>query len=140
MKICTKCGQEQSLRRFYRNKGMKDGRLNHCKSCVSKSVNTAEQREYKKIWQQSAEAKAINRQAQLKMKYGITLEDYDDMLDEQGGVCAICGNPPTGRRLAVDHNHEIGVFRGLLCNNCNRGIGHLKEDIKILKQAIKYLK
>ena len=63
------------------------------------------------------------------------------MLDKQDGCCAICGEPePPYERLHIDHDHRTGVIRGLLCNNCNRGIGHLKESIPSLRAAIRYLK
>jgi hypothetical protein len=74
-----------------------------------------------------------------KRKYGITKEEYIVRLESQQGVCAICGLTCT-RALAVDHNHLTGKVRGLLCNNCNRGIGHLKDSTLLLEKAIKYLK
>ena len=73
-------------------------------------------------------------------KFGITLGDYDRMLDEQQGVCAICQTEcSTGNRLAVDHCHETGEVRGLLCSNCNLGLGKLKDSVKSLQRAIDYL-
>lgn len=69
------------------------------------------------------------RRSLLKRKYGLTLGDYGRMLAEQGGTCAICGAGPDSERnhrftsLAVDHDHETGQVRGLLCSMCNRGIG-----------------
>lgn len=79
-------------------------------------------------------------------RFGLTRDDFLDMLEEQGGVCAICGNPETSRgnhgyikNLSVDHDHETGVVRGLLCNNCNRAIGLLRDDTSILAAAIAYL-
>ena len=60
----------------------------------------------------------------LRAKYGLTLEDYDNMLEQQKGVCAICGGiNPSGRRLAVDHDHKTGEIRGLLCQHCNTHLG-----------------
>jgi hypothetical protein len=81
----------------------------------------------------------------LKRKFGITLEEYDRRLEEQNFGCAICGQPETStykgtvRRLAVDHDHETGEIRGLLCGSCNSGIGLLKEDPEILLAAVDYL-
>ncbi len=77
----------------------------------------------------------------LKKEYGIIPEDYDRMFLEQGGVCLICKEPPSGRviRLAVDHNHETGQVRGLLCVDCNNGIGRLGDSIELLESAIEYL-
>lgn len=85
------------------------------------------------------------KNAYLKKRYGVTLDWYEAKLKEQKGLCAICGKPETkstkGKvyRLAVDHCHDSGKVRGLLCMNCNYGIGHMKHDPKILKAAIAYL-
>lgn len=75
----------------------------------------------------------------LRYKFGITLEEYDALLDAQDGRCAICGARPEGRMLDVDHDHATGIVRGLLCNNCNRGIGHLGDDAERLLAAAAYL-
>ena len=76
----------------------------------------------------------------LKRRYGITLEQYEAMLESQNGKCAICkGDCLTGRNLAVDHDHETGKVRGLLCSKCNQGLGQL-NNIELLQRAIDYLK
>lgn len=83
----------------------------------------------------------------LKKKYGLEPGGYEARLAEQGGVCAICSQPEmlmdetTGLtlRLAVDHDHETGEVRGLLCNNCNRALGLLKDSTTVLAAAIRYL-
>lgn len=72
-------------------------------------------------------------------KYGLTSEQWDEMFAAQGGVCAICKQPSTGRRMAVDHDHETGRVRALLCASCNRGIGHFRERPATMYQAIRYL-
>jgi len=80
------------------------------------------------------------RNQQLKRDYGITLEEYNERLEFQGGVCAICKCPPTGRfQLAVDHCHSTGMIRGLLCSFCNHGIGNFRDDVERLASAISYL-
>jgi hypothetical protein len=67
---------------------------------------------------------AYERSRQLKRRYGITVEDYDRMLEGQGGVCALCKETCSkGTRLCVDHDHDSGRVRGLLCDSCNRGLG-----------------
>jgi hypothetical protein len=82
------------------------------------------------------------KDAKLKFHFGITLEDYNIMLFEQDGCCAICKTHHTElkRNLYVDHNHTTGEVRGLLCNNCNAGLGMYKDDITRLTNAINYLK
>lgn len=79
-----------------------------------------------------------SRSYTLKRKYNLTQAEYNVMLEKQNGTCAICFSKCT-RALAVDHEHSTGRVRGLLCNNCNRGIGHLKENVDTLKCAIDYL-
>jgi hypothetical protein len=82
-----------------------------------------------------------NGQKYLLKKYGITKEEYYNMYAEQGGRCKICGTHQSelNRRFAVDHNHENGQIRSLLCNSCNVAIGHLRDDPKIVEKARKYL-
>jgi hypothetical protein len=70
--------------------------------------------------------------------YGITSADYDARLAEQGGVCALCGNPPKVKRLHVDHDHKTGRVRGILCSKCNQTL-HFIEDGVWLSSALKYL-
>jgi hypothetical protein len=72
--------------------------------------------------------------------YGLTKEDYERMLVEQAGICAICELPdPSGKALAVDHNHVTNEVRGLLCENCNRAIGLLKDSAYRCARAAEYL-
>ena len=81
------------------------------------------------------------RAGHLKRKYGITLADYDAMLLAQGGGCAICAAPePDGQSLHVDHDHDTGAVRGLLCFTCNAGIGMFGHDIDLLSAAVAYLR
>jgi hypothetical protein len=74
-------------------------------------------------------------------KYGITLEDYNKMYKEQGGVCKICHLPANhnSNKLCVDHCHTTGEVRGLLCDTCNRGLGYFKDDTRLLQNSIEYL-
>lgn len=75
--------------------------------------------------------------------YGISHKQYEKMFQDQGGLCAICGREPDIHRngisrLAIDHHHKSGIVRGLLCNNCNVGIGYLADDPDILAKASEY--
>jgi len=63
-----------------------------------------------------------NREYQYRAFYGISIEQYEEMLDKQNGLCAICKTPPQTKRLAVDHDHDTGEVRGLLCHRCNRAV------------------
>ena len=124
---CSKCRQD-----FEKTNGN-----NYCPSCHA---------EYGRKWYQRNKDKVRN--TQFKLKYGITLKEYNSLSEAQNHVCAICGKPAqekTGyseegsRRLVVDHDHEFGYTRGLLCGKCNRGIGMFEDNIEFLKAAIKYL-
>lgn len=68
------------------------------------------------------------RNTQLRRRYGISLWHYQRMLEDQGGTCAICNTPPRSHRsLAVDHDHATGAVRALLCDPCNKILGHLRD-------------
>lgn len=71
----------------------------------------------------------------------MTVDDYNKMLDQQKGCCVVCGQHESTfkQRLCVDHDHNTGKVRGLLCKQCNSGIGLLQDDLEILKVAVKYL-
>jgi Recombination endonuclease VII len=85
--------------------------------------------------------RAYQRNFDLKRNYGITIDDYNQMFIDQRGCCAICETPQyqTNKRLHVDHDHVTGKVRGLLCHNCNLTLGRLKENIDVLRKAIRYL-
>jgi hypothetical protein len=77
---------------------------------------------------------------QYRKLYGITKDQYDAMLAEQGGRCLLCfGINADGRRLSVDHNHKTGKVRGLLCSQCNTGIGLFRDNPELLRMAIQYI-
>jgi hypothetical protein len=86
-------------------------------------------------------AKQRGRNNDYLRKYNISLEQYDEMLKAQQGVCAICATScDTGMNLAVDHCHDTNKIRGLLCKNCNTAIGLFKEDVENMNKAINYIK
>ena len=77
----------------------------------------------------------------LRNTYGVTLEEYEEAVAAQGGLCAICHEPPNGRvkKLVVDHDHHTGKLRALLCDRCNRAIGFFHEDPLVMENAVAYL-
>lgn len=86
-----------------------------------------------------AKRKQDNKANNLR-RYGITVADYDQMLVAQNGVCKICRQVcVTGRSLSVDHCHETGKVRGLLCASCNNGLGRFKDNALLLRAAAEYL-
>lgn len=88
---------------------------------------------------------AENRAYRLKWLYGITKEEYEQMIEEQDGKCALCGKEFVYERLhnfepCIDHNHETGQIRGILHRRCNIGIGQFNDDVDKLEEAVDYLK
>jgi Recombination endonuclease VII len=144
---------------------MPDGHINVCRGCRSNYIYEYRGKNRKTL----AEKKAANYQSKkeeinskkraqrksepsrfkehnLRYGFGLSLEDYNQMLSKQNGVCAICKHPETSkhqggkiRDLAVDHDHATGKIRGLLCSSCNLGLGKLKDDFEIILQAAKYI-
>jgi hypothetical protein len=134
MKTCTRCGKPRPLADFHKRARSKDGRHPYCKTC--NKANAAE-------WRRNnpERRKAISRRYHLDSTYGLSTAEYDAMLAAQGGGCAICHRPePMGRgRFHVDHCHETGRVRALLCDPCNRGIGLLRDNPEVLRAAAAYL-
>lgn len=134
MKTCNVCKQTKPLDDFYVMRASPDGKAYTCKAC---------QKAYKKKLR--TDDPLYERKQSLQKLYGLTLEDYDMMWDAQNGVCAVCGQPETDkqkgvvRRLSVDHDHDTGEVRGLLCNSCNRAIGLMNDDPERLRLAAEYL-
>jgi len=130
---CSICGTFKPWSDFHRRRDISTGRMSACKVCIKrKSRNDKEQGRI--------------RNAELKRKYNIGLNEYLEMFNEQDGKCLICGaNESTVRgesttlSLSVDHNHDTGKIRGLLCQKCNSLIGMAKDDVGILARAIRYL-
>jgi hypothetical protein len=134
MRVCTGCGENKPLDKFDVHSANKNCKRHSCRACeiakrrASYVVNPER-----------------NYNNHLKQNYGIDIEQYKVMLKAQKGVCAICEEPETEikyskvQSLSVDHNHETGEIRGLLCNSCNRGVGLLKDSPKLLSKAANYL-
>jgi hypothetical protein len=145
MKTCSKCGRPEGETTF-----PKRGRV--CNLCE----NTRRQEVYASdpVYREKSKTRARNRAAakpelvrveqrrkHLRTAYGLSLEEYDIMVAEQGDACAICGGPPTMHgRFYVDHNHVTGKLRSLLCHGCNTAIGHLKDSPVLCEKAASYLR
>jgi hypothetical protein len=102
-----------------------------------------EAKEYHKQYYLDHKDPVGRRSNKLKRKYGMTLGDYNNMLDNQGGGCAICGSDTNFYRpnfsLPVDHDHETDIVRGILCDRCNKVLGHIKDNIEIAQRIVEYL-
>ena len=127
MKVCKKCNEEKSFDFFYlQTSGYY---YPYCKEC-----NTARSREWRS---NNKHQKYLN---DIKVKFNVTNQQYDELFKAQKGSCAICEKKEINRRLSVDHCHKTLKVRGLVCRTCNLGIGYFMDDIALLKKAIKYLK
>lgn len=135
--ICTYPGctePAQKWRRCEEHRGSQSG-----------PIDLVEQREKTRRWREGIGRDkwlAFNRKQNLKRTYGLTPEEYDDQFERQQGVCAICGEPENSERfahMAVDHDHESGELRGLLCHRCNKAIGLFHDDSSRLEKASAYL-
>ena len=147
--LCRKCMRDKPEDQFYTYDLAR--KAYRCKECAKKKAREYKARKRKEnlaAWVQHDRAYRKRRyhenpdraaNATLQMKYGISLEGYEELLKRQNGICLLCKRPPGKRRLSVDHNHKTGKIRGLLCNNCNRGIGHLRDDPTLLREAANYL-
>lgn len=134
MKICCKCKESKEKIYFYKDKNSKDGFDYSCKLCRNNSFQEFKKTDRYKI--------KVRKQKWKEQNIDINYEKYQEMFKNQGGKCAICdvdGNQ-FGKGMCVDHDHKTGKIRGLLCTDCNMGIGSLKDSIQILKKAVKYLK
>jgi hypothetical protein len=157
MKRCKICNEVKPLTDFYRAPGARDGHRLDCKKCnlaaraakyrenprpaIERATrwqrenperHTQRQREYA----ESGKKKIADRKSHLKRKYGLTTDEYEGLLASQGGRCAICGNPDADN---VDHDHETGKVRGILCFKCNVAIGLVDEDSDRARRAAEYL-
>jgi hypothetical protein len=126
-KQCGVCGLTKSINEFYVSKRNKTGYRGECKQCSL---------EYH---QKHPE---VRRRCNLRKIFGITVEEYDAALALQGKKCGCCGisvNDKKPRNFAVDHCHETGALRGILCRDCNLAIGFLGDNLSGIEKAIRYL-
>ena len=134
--------EEQLTKQRVSNKRWRDNnRDKQHESCRKwRKNNPGKHNQFNKDWRASNPDKV--RVSFLKNKFGITQLDFDSMLKEQGGKCAVCGadQPGGGRKhLCVDHCHDTGKVRGLLCIKCNTGLGAFDDDVVLLSSALTYL-
>lgn len=160
-KVCNKCGEKKSLDDFSPHKEGKYGRYGHCKAC--QNVIARQRREEKArregrpylprgLSEEERQERAARskRSAHLKWRFGITLDEYEAMLEVQDYRCAICRRHQDdfANRFAVDHDHSCcpgktscgKCVRSLLCLPCNAGLGSFHDDLAMLDAAKAYLK
>ena len=134
-RVCRTCQVEKNLLEDYylsrKNPGLASSYSYQCKECTLKRVNAYGKKNRPHI-----------RDKFLQRNYGITSDDFNNMLTEQQGRCGICGTDKPGgkhERFHVDHCHDSNKVRGLLCSNCNTFIGLAKHNVDTLEKAVLYL-
>lgn len=143
---CRVCNIDKPRTDFYAKSVTESTKKGYCKECKRaqakawKLANPERNKETNKKWNDNNFSK--KRYSLLKKNYGITPEEYQVMFDAQSGCCQICQKHQSefDRRLAVDHNHETGKVRALLCLGCNKMLGLAKDNPELLLRAIEYLK
>ncbi len=139
-KQCKTCKETKPLDFFGITRQNKDGHSGHCKLCI----NAYWRRKWKnatKKRKRSPEAEKRLREQHVFKVFGLSVDGYNEMFATQKGMCAICGTHQSELKklFAVDHDHETGNVRGLLCQKCNTAIAFLKDDAEIMENAIVYL-
>lgn len=128
-KKCTKCGKRKSTTSFGKAKKNKDGLRYTCRVCDKfyRDTNLIRMRYY--------------AQKNLKFRFTISADEYTALFEAQNSRCAICGKHQVElkKALSIDHNHENGIVRGLLCPKCNSILGFANDSRGILLKAVKYL-
>lgn len=144
VKNCSRCCSDLLLEFFPRNRKSKDGRYSQCKLCVRARNEERrkrfpnEARDFSRRTRKMFPEKAIRqrRESRLRRAYGLTESKFREMSRAQKGKCAVCDRR---RRLCVDHDHDSGKVRGLLCRACNVGLGIFEDSRFLLQKAACYL-
>lgn len=138
MKTCASCGLEKTVESFYNRSASRPVPHSYCKVCMRQNAAKTYQK-----YKDDPAFKQRRYEYQLKLRLGRPIEaTRRDLFERQDGQCAICGKPESknpGKRLAVDHCHVTGTIRGLLCDNCNRGLGLLGDSLPAVLRAVRYL-
>lgn len=162
MKTCSKCGEQRPATRDWFNKHGRGGLRPECRECQKAYGRAYRIRHRDELNARAATYRAANREtlaaksreyhgrnredilvrmraSSLKHEYGLSPEQYMDIFDSQDGVCCLCGSEPRTKSLRVDHCHDTGQIRGLLCATCNSALGTFGDSIEGLRKAIAYL-
>lgn len=145
-KVCSSCKEEKSFDDFVKQHNTKDGYSYWCKKCHCRKSKEYRENNLERVKAAQDRYRAANpanhRRAHLRKTYGIEMEDYEELLEAQGGGCAICGREEADavkKCLCVDHVAGTLKIRGLLCSFCNSAIGLLDHDPERLLKAVEYL-
>lgn len=139
LRRCAQCGLVGGSESFHRNG--RTGLASWCSSCKAKRAREPDVADRRRQWQRSYNASGRRHDRELRARYGLSLDEYERLLLSQGGCCAICSSSDAGGRgrFHVDHDHNTGAIRGLLCHHCNTGLGAFADDTERLIAAATYL-
>lgn len=142
MKTCRACEQTLPLGQYPKHNSTRDGHRHECHSCVRAYQRAYRERNADRLRAYEAGRYTEDRKMSVRLRqYGLTLEQYEEMERTQGGACAICRRQcPTGRRLAVDHDHKTGKVRALLCFKCNAAEGALDGRPDLAEALAAYMR
>ena len=140
-KACSSCEAVKPLKDFHKDKSNVKGfgRTYYCKECANRKSRGHHKR---RMDNKDVEYRRKKRSSYLASTYGVTLEEYEAMVIKQGCKCAICNVSikKSGSKTHLDHCHTTGLIRGMLCDNCNRGLGYFYDKPDVLESAAGYLK
>lgn len=146
VKRCGRCKEDRPVSAFFKNRSQIDGLNGYCIPCAYAYKkewalkNPAAHSATKKRWYEKGRERILIYQR--KKTYDVSNDRFQEMLKNQNGLCAIClkEEQVKRRQLSVDHDHETGKIRELLCNNCNNGLGRFKDSLETLIRATEYLR
>ena len=149
-KLCTKCPCVKPLNEFPKRHGKgRSGYRSECLECYRAYNRDRHRAKRESGWSPKAPSKPKkqypytkspkDRRKDTLARHGLSLEDFENLQQYQGGKCGVCKESPLGKHLFVDHCHKSGAVRGLLCQKCNSGIGFLNDSVDLLLSAVEYL-
>lgn len=151
---CYKCQKDFPIEEFTKYKARKDGLSIYCKKCMNEKIKQSREKKFGPIPEGGRRPRTRSKHLAYKpgtaeykrntfliCVYNITLEEYNNLVIKQEGRCAICSTKDLGKhkKLYVDHDHITKKVRGLLCKNCNLGLGYFKDNTVSLLKAVEYL-
>lgn len=152
-KFCRKCSRVRPRTEFSVDVHKVDGIRTVCSQCTREFQQRQRDargprhreydKEYNRAWRRTPRGRRLSKDKSLRNNYGMTLEQYEQMLTSQDNSCATCKTKDPGgphKIFQVDHDHETGAIRGLLCYRCNHGISCFRESVEIIEAVVDYLR
>lgn len=146
-RMCRRCKKDRLVTDFHKDSSRHDGLSNRCKECVKIwcAENKQKRSEVYRKWRSENMdyLRGYGRDRLLRMKYGISDQQFEEQLQRQNGLCPLCGEKALstqGRKGSVDHCHDTGKIRGILCGKCNAALFRIEEDHGWAMRALNYVK